>query len=119
VISLIVLRDRTVEELRLPYHLVEVWGNLLSVSKSRLGAAKMKTSILSLVLLTALTFSSVVQSQAATPTRCSTCGVPGPIAGAGVPILAIGFGAYWLAKRLRRRGVGTKESALQVEQKNG
>jgi uncharacterized membrane protein len=79
----------------------------------------MKTSILSLVLLTALTFSSMVQSQAATPTRCSTCGVPGPIAGAGLPILAIGFGAYWLAKRLRRRGVGTKESALQVEQKNG
>ena len=79
----------------------------------------MKTSILWLVLLTALTSSSIVQSQAATPTRCSICGVPGPIAGAGLPILAIGFGAYWLAKRLRRRGVGTKESALQVEQKNG
>ena len=69
----------------------------------------MKTSILSLVLLTALTIPSMVQSQTATPRPCSTAtctvrGVPGPIAGAGLPILAIGFGAYWLAKRLRRRG---------------
>jgi hypothetical protein len=33
------------------------------------------------------------------------CGrpAPGPIVGAGLPVLAIGFGAYWLAKRLRRR----------------
>ena len=29
--------------------------------------------------------------------------VPGPIAGAGLPILAIGFGAYWLVKRFRRK----------------
>ena len=65
----------------------------------------MKTSILSLVLLTTLTIPSLVQSQ--TPKPCSTCnvrGVPGPIAGAGLPILAIGFGAYWLAKRLQRKG---------------
>ena len=26
-------------------------------------------------------------------------GAPGPIAGAGLPILAIGFGVYWLIKR--------------------
>jgi hypothetical protein len=67
----------------------------------------MKTSVLSLVLLTALSIPSVVQSQTApTPTRCTACGIrgaPGPIAGAGLPILAIGFGAYWLAKRLRRK----------------
>ena len=65
----------------------------------------MKISVLSLVLLTALSIPSVVQSQTATPIPCSTCvtGVPGPIAGAGLPILAIGFGAYWLAKRLRRK----------------
>ena len=30
-------------------------------------------------------------------------GAPGPIAGAGLPILAIGYGAYWLVKRLRRK----------------
>jgi hypothetical protein len=66
----------------------------------------MKISVLSLVLLTALSIPSVVQSQTR-PCTTSTCGVirgvPGPIAGAGLPILAIGFGAYWLAKRLRRK----------------
>jgi hypothetical protein len=30
-------------------------------------------------------------------------GAPGPIAGAGLPILAVGFGVYWLIKR-RRKG---------------
>jgi hypothetical protein len=30
-------------------------------------------------------------------------GAPGPIAGAGLPILAIGYGAYWLVKRFHRK----------------
>jgi hypothetical protein len=29
-------------------------------------------------------------------------GVPGPIAGAGLPIIGIGYGAYWLIRRYRR-----------------
>jgi len=29
-------------------------------------------------------------------------GAPGPIAGAGLPILAIGYGVYWLIRRYRR-----------------
>jgi hypothetical protein len=67
----------------------------------------MKTLMLSLVLLTALSLPSVAQSQTATTRPCSTAtcrGAPGPIVGAGLPILAIGFGAYWLAKRWRRKG---------------
>ena len=28
---------------------------------------------------------------------------PGPIAGAGLPILAVGYGVYWLVKRRRRK----------------
>lgn len=30
-------------------------------------------------------------------------GAPGPIAGAGLPVLALGYGAYWLVKRRRRK----------------
>lgn len=29
-------------------------------------------------------------------------GAPGPIAGAGLPVLAIGYGVYWLVKRRRK-----------------
>jgi hypothetical protein len=29
-------------------------------------------------------------------------GAPGPIAGAGLPILAVGYGIYWLVRRHRK-----------------
>jgi len=29
--------------------------------------------------------------------------VPGPIVGAGLPVLAVGYGAYWLFRRYRRK----------------
>jgi hypothetical protein len=29
-------------------------------------------------------------------------GAPAPIAGAGLPVLAIGYGVYWLVKRRRK-----------------
>jgi len=29
-------------------------------------------------------------------------GAPGPIAGAGLPILAVGYGVYWMIKRRRK-----------------
>ena len=30
-------------------------------------------------------------------------GAPGPIAGAGLPVLAVGYGVYWLVRRHRRK----------------
>ena len=32
----------------------------------------------------------------------NTHGAPGPIAGAGLPVLAVGYGVYWLIKRRRK-----------------
>jgi uncharacterized membrane protein len=29
--------------------------------------------------------------------------VPGPLVGAGLPVLAVGYGAYWLLRRYRRK----------------
>jgi membrane protein DedA with SNARE-associated domain len=29
-------------------------------------------------------------------------GAPGPIAGAGLPVLAVGYGIYWLIRRRRK-----------------
>ena len=29
-------------------------------------------------------------------------GVPGPIVGAGLPFIAVGYGVYWLVRRRRR-----------------
>jgi MYXO-CTERM domain-containing protein len=29
-------------------------------------------------------------------------GAPGPVAGAGLPVLAVGFGVYWLIRRRRK-----------------
>ena len=32
-----------------------------------------------------------------------THGVPGPLVGAGLPVLVVGYGAYWLVRRYRRK----------------
>jgi hypothetical protein len=32
-----------------------------------------------------------------------TSGVPGPLVGGGLPFLAVGYGAYWLVRRYRRK----------------
>jgi hypothetical protein len=35
-------------------------------------------------------------------------GAPGPVVGAGLPVLVVGYSVYWLVKRRRRRSkIGT------------
>ena len=34
-------------------------------------------------------------------------GAPGPLAGAGLPVMAVGYGVYWLVRR-RRKGNSSK-----------
>jgi hypothetical protein len=36
-------------------------------------------------------------------------GAPGPIVGAGLPVLAIGYGVYWLVKRRRKADSKSKQ----------
>jgi hypothetical protein len=62
--------------------------------------------LLATVILLPLTTQTLAQAK---PTPCSTCGgywgAPGPIVGAGLPVLAIaGCGVYWLLKRRRKTG---------------
>jgi hypothetical protein len=62
----------------------------------------MRTVIAMVYLL--ILFSIPVSAVAQTP-ACAACnlhGVPGPIAGAGLPIVAAGYGLYWLIRRRRR-----------------
>jgi hypothetical protein len=61
---------------------------------------------LALVALVIVQFGGVdtaLAAACAAAVPCVTHPAPGPIIGAGLPILAIGFGAYWLVGRLRRK----------------
>jgi len=40
-------------------------------------------------------------------------GAPGPIAGAGLPFLAVGYGAYWLVRRYRRKSDQTRSTSAK------
>jgi hypothetical protein len=40
-------------------------------------------------------------------------GAPGPIAGAGLPVLAVGYGVYWLVRR--RRKANGPAAAMRAE----
>jgi hypothetical protein len=62
-----------------------------------LSAAALASLLASLPL-----FTTLGTAQAGTPTTTSVRGAPGPIAGAGLPVLAIGYGVYWLVKRRRK-----------------
>ena len=64
----------------------------------------MKTVLVPALLLLA---SSLPALAAPTPTTCPTAigcnrGAPGPIIGAGLPLLLVGGGIYWLVRRRKK-----------------
>ena len=66
----------------------------------------MKNLILSAALVAALCLPALAQNgqgQNNNNQGRQVRGVPGPIAGAGLPVIAVGYGVYWLIKRRRRK----------------
>ena len=63
---------------------------------------KIVSAMAFLLMSLTLSVSAVAQSTAVAP--CATCGrlAPGPIAGAGIPLIVVGAGVYWLVRRRRK-----------------
>jgi hypothetical protein len=61
------------------------------------------TSLKSALTLLALVAIAIELLGISSPAFAAPVPAPGPIAGVGLPILAIGYGAYWLVKRYRRK----------------
>lgn len=62
-------------------------------------SAAFQASLLAALVLPVFTIGT--QAQTRVP-PCAVCGAPGPIAGAGLPFLAVGYGIFWLIKRRRK-----------------
>jgi LPXTG-motif cell wall-anchored protein len=64
----------------------------------------MKSLIIPTALLLALSVPALAQKGTIgdKPPSSGVKGAPGPLAGAGLPILLIGGGIYWLARRRKR-----------------
>jgi LPXTG-motif cell wall-anchored protein len=64
----------------------------------------MKSLVIPMALLLALSVPALAQTRSGgggTPTP-SVRGAPGPLVGAGLPLLLIGGGVYWLVRRRKR-----------------
>jgi hypothetical protein len=65
----------------------------------------MKTLIVTFAFLAAACLPALAEGNKygwSNPHNPHYSGVPGPLAGAGLPILAVGCCAYWLVRRYRR-----------------
>ena len=54
-----------------------------------------------LLMLLTLSVSAMAQSPTALP-NTPRRGAPGPVVGAGIPVLVVGAGVYWLVRRRRK-----------------
>ena len=62
------------------------------------GDRDMKSLVIPMTLLLALSVPAVAETRPGTTTGV-TRGAPGPLVGAGLPVLLIGGGIYWLVRR--------------------
>jgi hypothetical protein len=67
-------------------------------SIARIMAGMAVVGVLGVAALPALSQTTPVPSTSPVAYR----GAPGPIAGAGLPVVAVGFGVYWLIRRRRK-----------------
>jgi hypothetical protein len=66
-------------------------------------ASRFVSAIALVFLLASVTLpTSTLARTAPPPDGGGYSGAPGPVIGAGLPVLAIGFGVYWLVKRRRK-----------------
>jgi LPXTG-motif cell wall-anchored protein len=63
----------------------------------------MKAVLVPALLLLGMSVPALAQSATSRPTPVPPRAAPGPLMGAGLPVLLIGGGVYWLARRRRRK----------------
>jgi hypothetical protein len=65
--------------------------------------ARMMTGVAIVGVLGVAALPALSQTPGPSTSPVAHRGAPGPIAGAGLPVVAVGFGVYWLVKRRRRK----------------